>query len=516
LLARENDTIFALASGVGRAAIAVVRISGPACSSALEAIAPGTAFPDRRAVLITLRRPDTGEPLDRALITRFHAPRSFAGEEMAEVSVTGGRAVTAAVLKALALIPGLRPAEPGEFAWRAFVNGKIDLSEVEGLADLVEAETEAQRRQAQRIAGGALRRECEAIRASLLEAMAAVEAQIDFSDVEDAGDVTLEAVKRAARAAVKRIDRALATARVAERLREGFTIVIAGPPNVGKSMLMNALAGRDVAITSPIPGTTRDLIEVFLDLRGYPVILVDTAGMRDSADPIEQEGVARARRRAEGADLTLWLEDGSGGQTPSVGSPILSVRTKIDLLAESIPTGNRQPPLAPPPPLWGRDGVGGRAGRGTRGIADTAARNRNPRRDPPPGLPHKGGGGPSTSGAASTQGAQEPGAPAMVAAKFAISAKTGAGVDRLLDAIADQAEERMSSREPALLTLERHRRAFQEARDALAATLGQDAAEWELIAEDLRRAATAMDHIVGRIGAEDVLGEIFARLCVGK
>jgi tRNA modification GTPase len=439
---RERDTIFAPASGVGRAAIAVLRISGPGCAAALEAMAPGGEFPDRRAVLITLRRPRSGEPLDRALVTRFQAPRSFTGEEMAEVSVTGGRAVTAAVVKALATIPGLRLAEPGEFAWRAFVNGKIDLTEVEGLADLVEAETEAQRRQAQRIAGGALSRECEALRASLIEAMAAVEAQIDFSDVEDADGFTLDAVKRAARGAIERIDRALATADAAERLREGFTVVIAGPPNVGKSTLMNALAGREVAITSPIAGTTRDLIEVFLDLRGYPVTLVDTAGIRDSVDPIEQEGVARARRRAGSADLTLWVDDGAGGQIAGVGSPVLCVRTKIDL--------------------------------------------------------------------------GETGASAVAAAKFAISAKTGAGVDQLLDALAELAEERMSSREPALLTVARHRYAFQDARDALAATLGPDAAEWELIAEDLRRAAAAMDRIVGRIGAEEVLGEIFARLCVGK
>ena len=498
---RERDTIFAPASGVGRAAIAVLRISGPRCSAALDAIAPGGEFPDRRAVLVTLRRPRSGEPLDRALVTRFQAPRSFTGEEMAEVSVTGGRAVTAAVVKALATIPGLRLAEPGEFAWRAFVNGKIDLTEVEGLADLVEAETEAQRRQAQRIAGGALSRECEALRASLIEAMAAVEAQIDFSDVEDADGLTLDAVKRAARGAIERIDRALATADAAERLREGFTVVIAGPPNVGKSTLMNALAGREVAITSPIAGTTRDLIEVFLDLRGYPVTLVDTAGIRDSVDPIEQEGVARARRRAGSADLTLWLDDGAGGQIAGVGSPILSVRTKIDLVTDSSPVVIGPPPA---PPLWGRDGVGGRADGGRPVVSaevDTVAKNRRRRRDPPPDLHHKGGGAPSTG---------------VAGAKFAISAKTGAGVDQLLDALAELAEERMSSREPALLTVERHRYAFQDARDALAATLGPDAAEWELIAEDLRRAAAAMDRIVGRIGAEEVLGEIFARLCVGK
>jgi tRNA modification GTPase len=443
MFAHDHDTIFATASGAGRAAIAVLRISGPRCSAALKTIAPGAEFPDRRAILRTLRHPQSREPLDRALITLFQAPRSFTGEEMAEISVTGGRAVAAACVKALALIPGLRLAEPGEFAWRAFMNGKIDLSEVDGLADLVEAETEAQRRQAQRIAGGALSRECEAIRTSLLEAMAAVETQIDFTDVEDASDFTLESVRGAARVAIQRIDRALATADAAARLRDGFTVVIAGPPNVGKSTLMNALAGRDVAIISPIPGTTRDLIEVFLDLRGYPVILVDTAGIRESEDPIEQEGVARARRRAESADLMLWLSDGREDRAPpSIESPTLAVRTKIDLKE-----------------------------------ADTlAARSMD----------------------------------------LAISAKTGAGVDRMLDAVAELAEERMSSREPALLTLERHRRGFQDARQALASTLAPDASEPELIAEDLRRAASAMDRIVGRIGVEEVLGEIFARLCVGK
>ena len=308
MFANDHDTIFAPASGTGRAAIAVLRLSGPGCSAALGALAPGAEFPDRRAVLRILRHPLSREPLDRALITRFCAPRSFTGEDMAEIGVTGGRAVTAAIVRALLLLPGLRLAEPGEFAWRAFLNGRIDLSEVEGLADLVEAETEAQRHQAQRIAGGALSRECEAIRSSLIDAMAALEAQIDFSDVEDADDLTLQSVRSAAKSAIARIDRALATADSAQRLRDGFTVVIAGPPNVGKSTLMNALAGRDVAIISPIPGTTRDLIEVFLDLRGYPVILVDTAGIRDSLDPIEQEGVARARRRAKSADLVLWLE----------------------------------------------------------------------------------------------------------------------------------------------------------------------------------------------------------------
>ncbi len=441
MYANSRDTIFALASGLGKSAVALFRISGPGSSAALAALTPGGHFPVRQAVLKTLRHPLTHEPIDRALFTRFKAPTSFTGEDLVELSVTGGRAVISATAQALILVPGLRPAEPGEFAWRAFVNGKIDLSEVEGLADLVDAETEAQRRQAQRISGGALRRECEAIRCMLLNAMALIETQIDFSDVEDAENLTVNSVKQAARSARDRIDRALAGAKAAGRLRNGFVVVIAGPPNVGKSTLMNALAGRDVAITSPHAGTTRDLIEVFLDLRGYPVILVDTAGIRDADDLVEREGVARALRRASHADLTLWLDDQDGPPPTIAGGQTLVVRTKIDQ------PQSRSAPLPSP---------------------------------------------------------------------FAISAKTGEGVDKLLDAIGDLAEERLGSSEPAVLTLERHRQAFQEARDSLSSVLAPEASEPELIAEDLRRAAGALDRVIGRIGVEDVLGEIFSRLCVGK
>ena len=305
----SRDTIFAPASGSGRAAISIVRISGPQCRAVLEALAPGADFPPRQTVLKTLRHPQSSEPIDRAVVTRFEAPRSFTGEDVVELSVTGGRAVVSAVVEALSLLPGLRLADPGEFSWRAFVNGKLDLSEVDGLADLINAETEGQRRQAQRIAGGALRRECEAIRALLLDAMAAAESQLDFSDIEDADSYTDEVIKKKAQAALDRINSALVGAPMAKRLRDGFVVVIAGLPNAGKSTLMNVLAGRDVAITSPLAGTTRDPIEVFLDLRGYPIILVDTAGVRESVDPIEREGVRRALERAQNADLTLWLDD---------------------------------------------------------------------------------------------------------------------------------------------------------------------------------------------------------------
>ena len=438
----RRDTIFAAASGGGRAAIAVIRVSGPACVHALDALAPGARLADRIATLRALRDPATGETLDRALVLRFEAPRSFTGEDMAELQVTGGRAVVAGVLRALAQLPGLRPAEPGEFAWRAFENGKLDLSEVEGLADLVEAETAAQRRQALRIAGGALSRESEAIRAKLIEAMALVEAQIDFSDVEDADALSLEGARALAAAAAVQLRAALAGAAAGERLREGFNVVIAGPPNVGKSTLMNALARRDVSIVSAIPGTTRDLVEVPLELRGFPVILVDTAGIRDTDDPIEQEGVARARRRAEEADLTLWLSDAAAPvPPPGPGGSALPVLTKADLSG-----------------------------------ADDAA----------------------------------------PAGAIRISARTGAGLDRLLDAIADLAEAGMGGPAPALITLERHRIAFADALDALERALDPREEALELVAEDLRVAARALARIVGRIDVEEVLGDIFSRLCVGK
>jgi tRNA modification GTPase len=436
-LQASRDTIFAPASGAGRAAIAVVRLSGPRVAAALAALAPDKAFPDRVATLAALRDPATGAALDRALVVRFIAPKSFTGEEMAELQVTGGRATIAGIVVALARLPGLRPAEPGEFAWRAFENGKLDLSEVEGLADLVDAETEAQRLQALRIAGGALSRDAEAIRASLAEAMALIEAQIDFSDVEDSDALSLDQARAIAARAAAQARAALAGAAAGERLREGFTVVIAGPPNIGKSTLMNALARRDVSIVSAIPGTTRDLIEASLDLRGFPVTLVDTAGLRESDDPIEREGVERALRRAERADLTLWLSDSIAPGFAGPG-PAIVVATKADL----------------------------------------------------------GGGAP--------------------AGAMAVSALTGEGIEQLLDAIADVAAQQMSGPAPALIAQERHRVAYADALAALERALDPAQGELELVAEDLRLAARALERIAGRIDVEDVLGEIFTRLCVGK
>jgi tRNA modification GTPase len=329
-----RKTIFGPATGAGRAAISIVRLSGPACDAALRALTRGPLSAERTASVKVLRHPVTGEELDRALIVRFGAPRSFTGEDMAELHVTGGRAVLAGVIEALATLDDLRPADPGEFSLRAFENGKMDLSQVEGLADLVDAQTEAQRIQALRIAGGALTRESEAIRAGLVDAMAQIEAQIDFSDQDDVETLSLALVRGVVEKAVERLRRALASARSGERLRDGFNVVIAGPPNVGKSTLMNAIAQRDVSIVTASPGTTRDPIEIQLDLRGFPVNLVDTAGIRETEDLIEREGILRAQRRADEADLVLWLSDGLGSSaSPRVpeGRAILAVRTKMDL-----------------------------------------------------------------------------------------------------------------------------------------------------------------------------------------
>jgi tRNA modification GTPase len=331
---RDRDTIFALSSGRPPVAIAVIRVSGPGARMALDTLAGRVPEP-RRARFARLRNGPGGDVIDQAVVLWFPGPNSETGEDVAELQVHGGRAVIAAVLAALGRIEGLRPAEPGEFTRRAFENGRLDLTAVEGLADLIYAETEAQRRQAYRQLAGTLGHRAEAWRAQLIEAQALVEAGIDFSDEGDVPEKLLGPALATARALRDQIARALADENRGERLREGLVVAIAGPPNAGKSSLMNRLARRDVAIVTPYAGTTRDVIEVHLDLGGYPVTLLDTAGMRDSADPVEIEGVRRARDRAQAADLVLWVTDataaeGEGG--PAGMAAVWQVRNKIDLL----------------------------------------------------------------------------------------------------------------------------------------------------------------------------------------
>ncbi len=318
-----RDTIYALSSGAPPAAIAIVRISGPQADGALIALA-GSLPPPREARLAMLRHED--EVLDRALVLRFPGPGSATGEDVAELHLHGGRSVVAAVEAALAALPDLRAAAPGEFTRRAFENGRIDLAEAEGLADLIEAETESQRRAALALAGGALSRQVEEWRGQLLVLAAKVEAELDFSDEADVSELPEDfscGVGALANEMGAWLERP-----PAERLRDGIRLVVAGPPNSGKSTLINALAGRDVAITSNIPGTTRDLIEAPIALGGTPFLLVDTAGLRASNDEIEAIGVARAEASLAVADLILWL--GDPGAPPEGGRALL-VQTKADL-----------------------------------------------------------------------------------------------------------------------------------------------------------------------------------------
>src|SRR5579864_1706111 len=279
-----SDTIFALSSGRPPAAIAVVRVSGPQAVDTLMELAGKVPQP-RQAMLGRLRDP-AGEVIDDALVLWFPGPHSETGEDTAEFQLHGGRAVVAAVLTALSHVSGLRPAEPGEFTRRAFLNGKLDLTRVEGLADLIGAETEALRRQALRQLNGLFSDQAERWRAQLIEALALVEALIDFPDEEVSEDVLAPALAMAAQLE-REIHSLLADQRRGERLRDGLTVAIAGPVNVGKSSVMNMLARRPAAIVSPFPGTTRDIIEVHLDLGGYPVTMIDTAGLRESNDPVE-------------------------------------------------------------------------------------------------------------------------------------------------------------------------------------------------------------------------------------
>lgn len=426
------ETIYALASARGKAGVAVVRLSGPRAHDAVRQMAGG--LPDPRRASLRALRDSSGELIDNALILTFSEGASFTGEASAELHLHGSIAVIAAVLRALSGMDGLRLAEPGEFTRRALENDRLDLAQVEGLADLIEAETEAQRIQAQRVLSGALGDRVGAWRADLIHAAALIEVTIDFADEEVPEDVTPEVRKRL-EGVIADLRLEIAGATVAERIRDGFEVAIVGKPNVGKSTLLNRLAGREAAITSDIAGTTRDVIEVRMDLRGLPVTLLDTAGLRDTDDAVEGIGVRRALDRARAADLRVFLVDEEG-------------------------------PLLPPLP--------GDITRHAKGdLADT----------------------------------QEP----------AVSGKTGAGIDDLVDAIASELERRAQGAGTAIR--ERHRIAMETGLASLeSARVGLDRGlgAQELIAEDIRTAIRSLEALVGHIGVEDVLDQIFAQFCLGK
>jgi tRNA modification GTPase len=449
----EQETIYALSSASGRAGVAVIRISGPAASLVLRRLTGDVPRP-RFARLRHLRDPGTSAMLDQALVLWFPGPSSFTGEDMAELQIHGGRAVIQAVLRGIGSIAHCRIAEAGEFTRRAFENGKLDLTAVEGLADLIDAETEAQRRQALRQASGFLARTYDGWRQQLIEAAALVEAAIDFSDQADVAMDAVQLAETKAAALRSAIMAHLDDGHRGEILREGVHVVIAGAPNAGKSSLLNALARRDAAIVSEEAGTTRDVIEVKLDLFGLPIVVCDTAGIRTTTAKVESEGIRRALDRARQADIVIWLVDATApvvappAELQGGGRVTLLVWSKSDLITQLAPIG---------------------VNKGDR-----------------------------------------------ASGRLLISVRTGEGLDRLCQQLADLARARLGDCESPALTQARHRQLLEACHDALAIFLNESSRELELRAEDLRRAAMLLGRITGRIDVEDVLDQVFGRFCIGK
>jgi tRNA modification GTPase len=445
-----TDTIFALATAAGRAAVAVVRVSGPATLTVVETLC-GKAPPPRMAALRKLRH--DGVELDEALVLRFEGPASYTGEDSAEFHVHGGRAVVEALLAALSDL-GLRLAEPGEFTRRAFENGKLDLAQAEGVADLIDAETEAQRRQALGQVGGALSQRYERWRDLLIHSLAMLEAAVDFPD-EDLPEEVAERARPGLRTLSAELDAALADVSRGRRVRDGFRIALVGAPNAGKSTLLNGLVERDAAIVTDTPGTTRDVIEVPLVLGGYKVLIADTAGLRATVDIVEAEGVRRARAWAEDADLRLWVVDGFHVKhTVKLEAPIRSgdwlILNKADIADASE--------LAVAGARWIEEGL----------------------------------------------------------SVVSLSAHSEDGVANLRAALADHVVSALSGAEFPAATRLRHAERLMEARSYLARALSEVGLEVELAAEDVRLAARALEKITGRVDPEDVLGRVFLTFCIGK
>lgn len=446
-----NDTIYAPATGAGRAAVAVVRISGPRSSEAVRALTGGLPKP-RRAALRQLIH--DGVALDDALVLWFEGPASYTGEDAAEFHVHGGRAVVEAVLEALAA-QGLRLAEPGEFTRRAFENGKLDLTQAEGVADLIDAETEAQRRQALGQLGGALSNRYETWRGLLVQALAMLEAAVDFPDEELPEDVAARA-RPGLEALEAQIGEALDDASRGRRVRDGFRIALVGAPNAGKSTLLNGLVERDAAIVTSTPGTTRDIIEVPLTLGGYKVLLADTAGLRATEDAIEAEGVRRAQAWAADADLRLWVIDAAmfhvkqGDAYAIVRPGDWAVINKIDIVDNF-----RLEEL--------------RAGLVDQGLV-----------------------------------------------VLELAARKPGGAERARAALTSHVVDALSGAEFPAATRIRHAESLTEARSYLQRALSDVGLEVELAAEDVRLAARSLSRITGRIDPEDVLDRVFSSFCIGK
>ncbi len=449
------DTIFALASAPGRAAVAIVRLSGPGTAAALHGLT-GARPTSRRPSLRVLRRPVDRQPLDQALVLWFPQPHSYTGEDVAELHLHGGTAVIDAVTEAL-LGLGLRLAQPGEFTRRAFENDKLDLSQAEAIGDLVEAETDAQRRQALAQLAGDLARRHAVWRESLIEALAMLEAAVDFPDEDLPAEVARGAAPLLANVA-REIDAALAEGERGERVREGYRIALIGAPNAGKSSLLNALAGRDAAIVTPTPGTTRDVIEVALNLAGYRVLIGDTAGLRTPKGAIEAEGVRRAGALAEAADLRLVVVDVAARDQRWREAAALARSGDICVL-------NKRD-LAPAP-------AGGAIGAWARANDLTVAD---------------------------------------------ISATQEKGLPQLRELLTTRVVQSLAGGEFPAATRARHRRDLAAAREHLAraADALNTKVEVELAAEDVRLAARSLARVTGRVDPEDVLDRVFSKFCIGK
>jgi len=427
------DTIFALASAQGKAGVSVIRISGPNALGVANQICD-RPLPAKGRGLRRLIDFD-GSQLDEALVLSFAAPASFTGENIVEFQVHGSTAVVSAVLDRLTKTPDLRLAEPGEFTRRALENGKLDLAQVEALADLIDAETEAQRKQAQVVLSGGLGQLAERWRVDLIRAASLIEVTIDFADEDVPVDVTPE-VTTLLNSVAQDLDAETKGVKIAERIRDGFEVAIIGAPNVGKSTLLNMLAGREAAITSEYAGTTRDVIEVRMDLAGLPVTLLDTAGLRDTDDHVEGIGIELARKRAEQADLRVFLVEPDEAIDLEMKPGDIRLRPKADM----------------------------------REISDGS-----------------------------------------------ISGKTGQGVDRLVTHISDTLKDR--STQVGVATRARHRDMMLAALNSLSEAqlvLQRGAEFYEIAAEDIRSAVRSLEMLVGRVGVENLLDEIFSSFCLGK